>query len=149
MSSHNVVQIYLNQAIKPTDLLITLSSLLNIQLETLDYPSPQAIGFVMLEEYKRGFPLGINVTWPKDISPNLDNIQIAKSISKHYNTQVATDLPSGFPPEYRQNPYIWCLVEPNGQLYQVEEKVGEGDVEGLVLNLESKHHLIALEQASC
>ena len=139
------IQIHIDKVVEHSELLNILSSLLSIQLTPLDDLNSEAKGFVMFQEYLCGFPLGVYIAWGQDTAIDLDGIRIIKFIAQYYKTVVATDFPDTIQLESVMTPYFWYVVEPDGQLYQVEGTPGQEETEGLVLNLESKQRLHSLE----
>lgn len=133
------MQFFLNTKVDVDDLIDTLSHLLNVQVETLEQPHREAKAFLMLIDYQDGFPLGLTISMQPDVVDQHDSLAIAKHLAMHYNTLVATDLPENSPNVHL--PYHWCLIQPDGVMFEVAEDTSLDleERDGLVLDHKTKH----------
>jgi hypothetical protein len=136
MASDNTIQFYINTLVDTSDLIEFLSNALGIALETLDYPDEQAEGFIMVLEYDVGFPLGVNVSWGKDVTVKKNAWEVAQQLAKHFNTLVATDFLED--DRSRSDPFCWWVADPKGTLHKVSEQMEQAEVaQGLVINFDA------------
>lgn len=127
------MQFYIDGKVAEMDLIDFLSSKLGYKVETLDCPDKRAEIFLMITEYEEGFVTGINVSWNKDITIDVERIDLAKGLARYFDKTIATDLPRDHP--LGVDPYYWCVVEPDGNVFQVSEDVDLGKArEGLLLD---------------
>ncbi|NEP58098.1 MAG: hypothetical protein F6K31_13910 [Symploca sp. SIO2G7] len=141
------MQFYINKVVDEYELLTFLSKILDLQIESLNYPNIQAEAFVIINEYEIGFPMDITISYTKGVSPVKDHLSLARLLAMHYQTLVATDLPEEHPD--KMNPYFWCVAEPKGDLVEMTEDLSDiEDREGLLLNNNSKKSLTTVRQSA-
>lgn len=90
--------------------------------------------FVNIENYKSGFPIGIVISWPKQLQVPISELEVAKLISKRSGTDTAFSVPKGY--EGSDNPYCWWIATPDGSVYRANEDMAFINDEGLILNKE-------------
>lgn len=106
------IQLYINEKLSEKELVKTLSTVTGIELESLNYPSDMADGFVMITQYEKGFSLNVNIMWPDSLEVNVDELNVAEYLSRKYNTLVATDPPDFCGDSICQDPFTWYVFSP-------------------------------------
>jgi hypothetical protein len=137
------MQFYLNKIINPEDLVDFFSTVLAMNVTTLDNFDGNAPAFLQLTEYETGqFPIGINIAWNQFVMPLVgSDIEVAKKLAQSYQVAVVTDLPDGHP--LQDDPFCWCIAEPNGAVSEISENVAaeKSQPEGLLLDDNTKKKL--------
>lgn len=146
-SASSAVQLYLERAVEPADLVKVLRSVLGLKIETLEVPDPDAEAFLMLTHYPRGFRTGVTLSWKRDRSPKVLGRELVGRLAAHYHTRVATDLPARHPSA--SDPYWWSVAEPDGTLVEMAQDTSKPEQEdSLVLDPKSRKVIQRANQAS-
>jgi len=130
---------YLGKKVDYDDLIEFLNIVFNSKLTTIYNDNNTTAIFFDITEYNVGFPISLNVFTKLSQDLPYDNLSIAQQIAAHYNMTVATDLPSGH--IHNQDPFYWCIAEPNGDLFEVAEANNYINLDGLVLDFATKNLL--------
>jgi hypothetical protein len=134
------MQLYLSEPVNTENIREVLSDFLGLMVETIDHPIEEATAFLIITEYKYGFPIGLNVSWRQGLQPKYNHLEIAQRIAAFYNASVATDLPDNNP-EF-SDPFIWCVVDPDGKFFEMTENISALiQQDGLVLDQSSRKPL--------
>jgi hypothetical protein len=102
-------QLFIEKSIKEERLVEYLNCCMMRGIETLDFPVDRAEYFAQLHDYEEGFHSGLNISWRDDKSLDLDEINLAFSIAKEFNTTVLLEL--------NDESCKWCLVDREGAKY--------------------------------
>lgn len=132
----NSETIYLSKKVSCDDLIEFLNTVLNSKLTTIYDDNNKTDMFFDITEYNVGFPISLNIFTKLNQDLPYDNLQISRQLAAHYNITVATDLPSSH--IHSQDPFYWCIAEPNGDLFEVAETSSYINSDGLVLDVATK-----------
>jgi len=142
MKDSSEMQFYLDKMIDTKELIDFFSNVLAMKVMTLDNFDDDAPAFMQLTEYVTGnFPLAINIAWNKFIKPlvSYSHIEVASQLAQRYQVAVVTDLPEEH--SLADDPFCWCLAEPDGSVSEISEDVTAEEPDGLLLDEETKKKL--------
>jgi hypothetical protein len=81
-----------------------------------------------IERHNYLYSMHVTIHWSPRVEPRVDNTAAAALISARLKTPVVTDAPSTWP--RHESPYVWYLVEPNGERFLVSENIEAGERHG-------------------
>jgi hypothetical protein len=139
IGARQTMQFYLESAVEESSLLSKLSSILGLVLHHIDDPEKGGDGACLFMRYRCGFELGISIVLRRGLQPKTNGIDAARELSRWTNAFVATDLP-----EYAasaSDPYVWCVAQPDGSVFLVDEDTSEPGHGGLILDGKSRRPL--------
>jgi hypothetical protein len=141
MKDSSEMQFYLNKVIDTKELIDFFSNVLAMKVMTLDNFDDDAPAFMQITEYETGnFPIGINLAWNKFLKPLIfSHIEVASQLAQRYQVAVVTDLPEEH--SLVDDPFCWCLAEPDGSVSEISEDIIAEESEGLLLNEDTKKKL--------
>jgi hypothetical protein len=110
-----------------------------MKVMTLDNFDDDAPAFMQITEYDTGnFQIGLNIAWNQFIKPLVysSDIEVASQLAQRYQVAVVTDLPEEH--SLADEPFCWCLAEPDGSVSEIAEEVAVVDRDGLLLDEDTK-----------
>lgn len=125
------LQLFIEKSMEEERLVEYLNCRMRRGVETLDVPVDEAEYFAQLQDYEEGFHSGLNISWRDDESLDIDEINLAFSIAKEFNTTVLLEL--------NDESCEWCLVDREGAKHAVS--ILELD-DGIAVNQEAGKTLL-------
>jgi hypothetical protein len=105
------LQLFIEKRLEEERLVEYLNRCIRSGVETTDIQVDEAEYFAQLQEYEEGFHSGLNISWRDDESLDLDEIHLAFSIAKEFNTTVLLEI--------NDESCEWCLVDSEGAKHAV------------------------------
>jgi hypothetical protein len=110
-----------------------ISTFLNIDVRSIGYLNDTSIEekevYIDIENYDIGFGTRLAVYKDLDFCSNLKEIDLSLFLSQKLDNDVLISF-------WTNNPFLWILVRPDGELFKVEEIPREEG--GIEINFESK-----------
>ena len=114
----NDIQFMLPIELDEGELVSALSSLLGQPVESHEHPDPLARVFLLYRRDPGGFPT-YALLMVDQANPRPQPMDVARTVARHYQVPVATDLPDGHP--LADDPYWHAVVDPDGTAWALAE----------------------------
>lgn len=88
MNEERSMQFFLSNSISEDKIVAGINSVLNFQVETIGISVDNAVGFLQVTEYSKGFKLGCLISWPESVRPNLNIKQLGKHLAEILQCEI-------------------------------------------------------------
>ena len=138
-SDKGTMQFILRRAVDEAVLIPELEAILGFALDPIDGPPGTSEACYSIQRFSQGFAMYVAIYWNAKVHPLIVNVDAALQLAKITGDAVVTDLPEDDPDS--DVPDVWCIAEPSGKLFAIDEDDSYDLSRGLVL-LDSSRRLL-------
>jgi hypothetical protein len=82
------IQLFFCSERQESKVLHAIEQLIGIEVECMEIPVQNAVGFAQFTQYTEGFQQGVLVSWPSSVPLVVNEINLVEGLAKHLNTAV-------------------------------------------------------------
>lgn len=125
------MQFYINKSVVISQVISRLEQYLKLVISHIDNLEDNDAVY-SIDEFTEGSWTGVGIDFNPNTVLKVDFIEIASEISSFTQHAVITDLPKEHP--RHNDPFCWCMINPDGKKFLISEKTDDLDRNGLVLD---------------